>query len=197
MLPPFSRWQLSIALIPLCFSASGCNNGCTDVPAVIASMTATVTRLGQSSTIQLRNLVTMDGTSAEGWEVLHRFASSDVSTFSGGASWVASGSGSEDDPLQWLALQLAAPFRAGDVLELTAVPGQALASAWGTAPEGTRAFQASAPNFVTASGSGTVEVLGLTPLRLRVDVHPLNETGQEIQVRGDMSLSTGTDQRCD
>jgi hypothetical protein len=31
-----------------------------------------------------------------------------------------------------------------------------------------------------------MEVLGFAPFRLRVDVHPLNEAGEESQVQGDM-----------
>jgi hypothetical protein len=99
--------------------------------------------------------------------------------------------------LHYLAIQLAGPLQVGDVVEVTAVPGQDLASAWGTASQGARGFQVSAPSFVTASGSGTLEVLGFNPLRLRLNLHAVSETSEELQVQGDMSVKVGSEENCD
>ena len=205
MYPPLlSNWLrlprllfLFSLVLPL-VGISGCNNQCTSVPTVEASMPATVIRSGQTNTIDLRGFITADGTYQQAWDSLRQFLLTDVATSGGGASWVVSGPGfPEDEVLHWLAIQLAGSFQVGDIVQENAVPGQDLASAWGTAQAGAREFQVSAPNFITASGSGTLEVLGIAPLRLRVNLVASNDLGEEIRIQGDMAAKSGSDERCD
>lgn len=197
MLRQPSRLLLFLLSTSPLFLLSACSN-CTDVPTVVATMPATITRAGGTNSLDLQGSVTESGTSAEGWNALREFALTDLSNSAGAATWVASGPGfPEDVPLHYVAIQLAGPLHVGDAMEVTAVPGQDLASAWGFAPEGARAFQVSAPGFVTASGSGTLEVLGFHPLRLRMNLHAVSETSEELQVQGEMSVRAGSEEACD
>ncbi len=87
-----------------------------------------------------------------------------------------------------IAIALQAPLRAGEVL---AVNSAFNGGGWGTTslPAGVRA-QASvrADNFVATSASGSIQILGVAPLRLRMDIETKDAANSTIRISGDASF---------
>jgi hypothetical protein len=83
---------------------------------------------------------------------------------------------------------LQAPLRAGDVL---AVNSAFDGGGWGTIslPAGVNAqVSVRADNFVATSASGSIQVLAVAPLRLRIDIETSDATNSTIRIRGDASF---------
>ena len=87
-----------------------------------------------------------------------------------------------------IAIALQAPLRAGDVLAVnTAFNG----GGWGTTslPAGIRAqVSVRADNFVATSASGSIQILAVAPLRLRIDIETGDASNSTIRIRGDASF---------
>jgi hypothetical protein len=87
-----------------------------------------------------------------------------------------------------IAIALQAPLRAGDVL---AVNSAFDGGGWGTIslPAGVNAqVSVRADNFVATSASGSIQVLAVAPLRLRIDIETSDATNSTIRIRGDASF---------
>jgi hypothetical protein len=125
----------------------------------------------------------------------HRFLLDDISTTAAGATWNVTAP-ANPDVLTWLAIQLQGSFQPGDVIQVVSVPEAQVLGVWGDAPQGARGIHLSAPGFTTVSASGTLQVLTVAPLSLRLDVLVANETGEEIRIQGDMAASSGQDESC-
>jgi hypothetical protein len=185
----------SLALVSLSTNVMGCN-GCISKPAVEASMQATVERPGQTHAVALQGSITEEGTSEQGWSALRHFLLADISTSSGGASWTVTALNVPEEVLSWLAIQLAGTFQPGELIQVSAQPGLDLAGAWAEAPDGARTVQMAAIGFTVASGGGTLEVLGVGPLRLRIDLLFVSDTGEEMRIQGDMAARDGSQESC-
>jgi len=82
-----------------------------------------------------------------------------------------------------------APVAAGEVLP---VGSTYCGAGWGVfvRPSGTRvAAGIRAGSFAAGSVSGTVDVVGVSPLRLRLDLTGSDGTGAVVRVQGDASFS--------
>lgn len=159
-------------------------------------MQATVERSGQTHAVALQGSITEEGTYEQGWSALRHFLLADISTSGGGASWTVTVLTFPEEVLSWLAIQLAGTFQPGDLIQVSAQPGLDLAGAWGEAPDGARTVQMAAIGFTVASGGGTLEVLGVGPLRLRIDLLFVSDTGEEMRIQGDMAARDGSQESC-
>jgi hypothetical protein len=185
--------SILLSLLSASTTLPGCGGGeCFDVPTVQARMPATVERSGNTSNILLSGDTVDDPYNNP---YLHGLLLSDISQSPGGATWTLSAPGNPGDILDWLTIQLQGSFQPGDVIQVTQVPESWL-NTWNDAPEGARGVYVSAPGFTTTSVSGTIEVLRVAPLGLRLDVLAANEAGEEVRVRGDMVASAGQFQSC-
>jgi hypothetical protein len=154
-------------------------------------MPATVQRSGQTTAVRLF-AETVDDPAAP----FHHFFLEDISLDDGvGSLWSMQGQGVV---IEWLTVSLQGKsFRAGDVLQVSSIPGEAITTGvWGFPLSEGGEVQVVAPGFTTASASGTIQVVGVGPLRLSFDIHASNATGEEIAVRGDMTASAGQTQAC-
>ena len=89
----------------------------------------------------------------------------------------------------WVVVAIDAPVAAGEVLPVGSTYGGA---GWGVfdLPSGARvAAGIRAGSFAAGRVSGTVEVLDVSPLRLRLDLTGSNGTGAVVRVQGDASFS--------
>ncbi len=87
-----------------------------------------------------------------------------------------------------IAVALQAPLRAGEVL---AVNSAFNGGGWGTIslPAGVRAqVSVRADNFVATSASGSIQILAVAPLRLRMDIETRDTASSIISIRGDASF---------
>jgi hypothetical protein len=88
-----------------------------------------------------------------------------------------------------IAIALQAPLRAGDVL---AVNNAFNGGGWGTIslPAGVNVqVSVRADNFVATSASGSIQILTVAPLRLRIDIETKDVANSTIRIRGDASFN--------
>jgi hypothetical protein len=174
-------------------ACSGSGN-CSDVPAVQVSMPAMVQRSGQTTGVRLLG-ETVDDPAAP----FHHFFLGDISQDNGvGATWSMQPQGQGAEVVEWLIVSLqGTSFKAGDAIQVSSIPGDPITSGtWGVPLAAGGEVQVVAPGFTTASASGTLQVLGVGPLRLRFDIHVSNGTAEEIGIQGDMTASAGQTQSC-
>lgn len=87
-----------------------------------------------------------------------------------------------------IAIALQAPLQAGDVL---AVNSAFNGGGWGTIslPAGVRAqVSVRADNFIATTASGSIQILVVAPLRLRIDIETRDTANSTIRIRGDASF---------
>lgn len=87
-----------------------------------------------------------------------------------------------------IAVALQAPLRTGEVL---AVNSAFNGGGWGTIslPAGIRTqVSVRADNFVAASASGSIQILAVAPLRVRMDIETRDAANSTIRILGDASF---------
>jgi len=164
------------------------------------SLPITVEISGQTSTLPLVSHVNFgassdgDGAGGVAWQAFRHFLIEDISQVGGGATWDV-----EDPtfaaPIGAIAFQLAGSFRPGDLIQVTTASGISdtlgIANGLvGPAPAGATGIEVDArthEQWRASSVSGTVEVLGVAPLWLRVDLLAINVPGDDVRVRGEMT----------
>jgi hypothetical protein len=182
--------------ISLSTLVTACGRDCTDVPSVQVSMPATVQRSGQTTTVRLFAETVDERGSAP---FLHHFFLDDISHDDGvGSLWSMQAQGQGAGVIEWLTVSLQGKsFQAGDVVQVSSIPGDAITTGvWGYPLSEGGEVQVVAPGFTTASASGTIQVLGVGPLRLTLDIRASNAAGEEIALQGDMTASAGQTQSC-
>jgi hypothetical protein len=189
-----SHQALACAAMSLSTWVTACGRDCTDVPSVQVSMPATVQRSGQTITVRLFAEI-VDEQSAP---FLHQFFLEDISDGNGvGALWSMQAQGQGAGVIEWLTVSLqGTSLQAGDVVQVSSIPGDAITGVWGVPLAEGGEVQVVGPGFTTASASGRIEVLGVGPLRLTLDIRATNAAGEEIAVQGDMTASAGQTQAC-
>lgn len=89
----------------------------------------------------------------------------------------------------YIAVLLSGPLRAGDRVP---VVGAFEGGGWGTSTvsrDAAASVSVRADDFVASLASGTVEVLGVAPLRLRLDVTAGTAAGATMHIRGELRFS--------
>jgi hypothetical protein len=181
-----------IALLSASTTMMSCGRECFDVPTVEVRMAAQVQRSGNTANVVLYGDAVDDRYNNP---YPRRFLLDDISTSAAGATWNVTAP-ANPDVLNWLAIQLQGSFQPGDVIQVVSVPESHVIGVWGDAPLGARGIHVSAPGFTTVSASGTLHVLAVAPLNLRLDVLVANDTGEEIRIQGDMVASSGQFESC-
>jgi hypothetical protein len=190
----------SLALV-LALALAACDSSSEpcQVETLRVRMPATVVRNGQSATDELSHEITVgQASSIAAFEATRAFLT-DAAHYSGTIAWEI---GSSTVSLA-LALQLQGPRQPGEVLPLSpgvfadwgpiAPPNGAIAAAAVSAD----AFSASA-NTGDGSVSGTLEVLAVSPLQLRLDLVATSAASEEIRIQGDMTAQhSGNSLGCD
>jgi hypothetical protein len=93
-----------------------------------------------------------------------------------------------------IALQLTGPLDPGqDVVVTSAFDG----GGWGLAFDQTPALAVSGDGFTAATAQGTLQVLGISPLRLALDVLTTDAAGAELRIRGEMEARSVEQTFCD
>ena len=175
-------------------AVTACSGNCSDIATVQVSMPAMVQRSGQTAGVRL-----FGETVDEPENPLRQFFLGDISQDKNGvgALWSMQPRGQGVGVLDWLTVQLqGSSFQAGEVVQAVAIPGDPIMGAWGYALAEGGGVQVLAPGFTTASASGTIQVLGVGPLRLRLDVLASDAKGETIAIQGDMSAGVGQTQSC-
>lgn len=130
-----------------------------------------------------------------GWQAFRHFLLDDISQTAGGATWLMYDLLlSPTSHVGEIGIQLAGSFQPGDVVEVTLAPSSISIGVLGSAPDGARGVYVVAGTvadgqWIASAVSGTIEVLAVAPLRLRLDLLTSNDPGQEMRIRGDMTAS--------
>jgi hypothetical protein len=192
------RPGLVLALVVALGACNSSSEPC-QVETLHVRMPATVVRNGQSATDELSYEVTVGQTSSVAAFEATRTFLTDAAHYTGTIAWTISSSAV---PLA-LALQLQGPRQAGEVLPVS--PG--VFADWGPIAPPNGAFAAaavSADNFTASANtgdgsvSGTLEVLEVAPLQLRLDLVATSAADEEIRIQGDMAAQhSGNALGCD
>jgi len=147
------------------------------------ALPATVDRDGRTQSVLLSGAVSPGNlSSGEEFENVRAVLTGDPAGRTGGVIWTVPAF--ETNP-GWVAVALRAPLAPGDVLPVsTTVDG----AGWGTfdLPQGTDVVVSlRAGSYVAVTASGTVRVLAVAPLRLRLDLTGRDAAGDPVRVRGD------------
>jgi hypothetical protein len=94
--------------------------------------------------------------------------------------------------VNFAAFQLSGALIVGDVIPVTTVLQEV---GWGEPVSPAPSFTVGAPGFTVATVSGTFEVLGVGPLRLRIDV-VASDGGRDLRLQGEMTARREGDRGC-
>lgn len=180
------RHLLAIALIAA--SLTGCSAASDSCQAerIDVTVPATLTREGSSEVVTLSDQVSPSNVGVPEFQTLRAVLTGDVAGETAGVIWTVPAFAPKQG---WVVVAIDAPVAAGEVLPVGSTYGGA---GWGLfeLPSGTRiAAGLRAGAFVASVVSGTVEVVAVSPLRLRLDLTGGDGTGAEVRVRGVASFS--------
>jgi hypothetical protein len=174
-------------LAALGLSTTGCTfplGGC-ETERIEVRGTLTIERAGQTSIDDVFNTFA-PGNNAEDYPAVKRFLIDAAPRAGDAVVWTVPAFRVNGG---YVAILLSGPLRAGDQVP---VVGAFEGGGWG-ATTVSRAAAASvsirADDFVATSASGTVEVLGVAPLRLRLDITGSTATGATTRIRGELRFS--------
>ncbi len=134
-----------------------------------------------------------DAEDEAGWLAFRHFLLDDISQTAGGGTWLLYDVLlSPTSHVSRIGIQLAGSFQPGDVVQVTLAPSSISSGFVSSAPDGARGVYVSAGTvadggWIATAVSGTIEVLTVAPLRLRLDLLASNDPGQEMRIRGDMA----------
>lgn len=176
----------AVALIAASLTGCGAASDSCQAERIDVTVFATLTREGSSEVVTLSDQVSPSNVGVPEFQTLRAVLTGDVAGETAGVIWTVPAF----DPEQgWVVVAIDAPVAAGEVLPVGSTYGGA---GWGLfdLPSGTRiAAGLRAGAFVASVVSGTVEVLAVSPLRLRLDLTGGDGTGAEVRVRGVASFS--------
>lgn len=183
---------LAAFVVILSFASCGSENGpCVSFEYVNLSTPITVETSGQTSTDSV--VGRLDATSSPdeaAWQAFRHFLLEDISQTGGGATWLMyEPLHSVESPVGEIGIQLAGSFQPGDVVLVTLAPSGISNGQVGPAPGGARGVYVATSQWIASSVSGTLEVVAVGPLRLRMDLLATNEPGQEVRIQGEMTAS--------
>lgn len=169
--------------------AAGCGSG-TDAcqaESIGVTLPATINRNGTPSAATLAGEVSVGNVGTPAFAALRELLTGDAAAATTGVIWTVPAFEPEQG---WVVVALDAPLSAGDELS---VEGTYLGAGWGIfdLPGSTRlAAGLRAGNFVATTVTGTVSVLAVAPLRLRLDLLGEDGAGATVRIQGDASFSS-------
>jgi hypothetical protein len=150
------------------------------------TIAATLIRDGHETSATLSGQVSPSNVGVPVFDTLRAVLTGDVTAETAGVIWTVPAFEPEQG---WVVIALDAPIATGQVLPVGSTYGGA---GWGVfdLPSNTKvAAGIRAGGFAAASVSGSVEVLGVGPLRLRLDLTGRDGTDAVVQVRGDATFA--------
>lgn len=167
-------------------SACGSPFGDCRLERVEVSFPATIERGSGTETATLVGSVAVGNLSVPDFETLRAVLTGDVTAENDGVIWTVPMAGTSEG---WVSLAIDAPVSQGDVLPV----GSAYDGAgWGLfdVPAGTKiAAGVRDGSFIASSVTGTVEVLEVMPLRLRLDLTATDASSATLRVTGDAGFT--------
>jgi hypothetical protein len=172
--------------LPFLLAACGSPFGDCSSDRVEVTLPATIERNGVPESVALGDAVATGNVGAPEFETLRAVLTGDVASEDAGVVWTVSITGTSDG---WISLAVDAPLSAGQTLDVgTTFTG----AGWGLydVPAGTKiAASVRDGAFIATSVTGTVQVLAVTPLRLRLDLTAADGSGLTVRIRGDASFA--------
>ena len=184
----FIRLLATLTMSSVTLTACASEN--CDIERVAASMPTTVDFEDQSSVVHLEDYLTFTMNTLDFTGVQEFLTATGAH---GGAIWTLSAPLPTTSIVEFVAFQLTGPLVPGDVVPVTTV---LQAGGWGAARSTTPSFGVGAGEFVASTVSGTFEVLGVGPLRLRVDLLT-TDGSRELRLQGEMSARREGDRGCE
>ena len=188
MREPRARARTRALLAGAALLAAACGSGTDACQAELISVTlpATLERNGAPSVATLAGEVSVGTVGTPAFAALRQLLTGDAGAATSGVIWTVPAFEPEQG---WVAVALDAPLAAGEELAV----GSAFDGAgWGIfdLPAGTRlAAGLRAGTFAATTVTGTASVLGVAPLRLRLDLQGADGTGATVRIRGEASFS--------
>lgn len=177
--------RLLLAL-PFLVGACGSPFGDCRLERVEVSLPATIERNAVPETVILEGSVAVGNLSVPDFETIRAVLTGDVTSENAGVIWTVPMAGATQG---WVSLAIDAPVSPGAILPVGSTYDGA---GWGLfdLPGGTK-IAASVRDgvFAATSVTGTVEVLGAMPLRLRLDLTATDASAATVRVRGDAAFA--------
>lgn len=175
-------------LVALSFLLSGCGSPFGDcrLERVEVSLPATIERVSGTETATLEGSVAVGNLSVPDFETIRAVLTGDVSAEDDGVVWTVPMAGTTDG---WVSLAIDAPVAQGDILTVGSTFDGA---GWGRfdLPSGTKiAASVRDGSFIAMSVTGTAEMLGVMPLRLRLDLTATDASGVTLHVTGNATFA--------
>jgi hypothetical protein len=171
--------------LPFLLSACGSPFGECRTERVEVSFPATIERGSGTESMTLEGSVAVANLSVPDFETVRAVLTGDVSAETDGVIWTVPMATTEG----WVSLAIDAPVSPGDVLTVGSTYDGA---GWGPfeLPGETKiAASVRDGSFIASSVTGTVEVLGVMPLRLRLDLTATDASSATVHVTGDASFT--------
>jgi hypothetical protein len=189
--PPSLVAGLAVGLLSLGLTA--CDQ-CREEEIPVVTMAATIDFEGQTTMAQLEGSVGPFNIDEVSFRAVRDFLAEGGAQGSGGAVWTVEPQ-SASPALSYVAIQLSGPLAPGDLVNVTtAFDG----GGWGTPFTSVPMIAVASPGgFVASTASGTLEVLNVQPLGLRLDMLTVNAEMNELRLRGDMAARLRRESFCD
>ena len=155
------------------------------------TMAAAIERRGVAEDVQLHSAIAPTNLPASQYEALNALLVGDGQTFATSFVWTFDIFGSEafKPHPAFFAIHMRAPLSPGETIPVSSTFAQ---GGWGTVremPAGLKAWVGvRAGDFVADSVTGTIHVLAVMPLRLRIDLEASSTAGDSIRIAGDMEF---------
>ena len=175
-------------LVGLFFLLAGCGSPFGDcrLERVEVSLPATIERSSGTETATLEGSVAVGNLSVPDFETVRAVLTGDVTAENGGVIWTVPMAGTTDG---WVSLAVDAPVSQGQVLGVGSTYDGA---GWGPfdLPGATKiAASVRDGGFIATSVTGTVDVLAVMPLRLRLDLTAIDASSTTVRVTGDAAFA--------
>lgn len=177
-----SGWLVPLALL---LSACGSPFGDCRLERVEVSLPVNIERGSGTETATLAGSVAVSNLSVLDFEIVRSVLTGDVSVEDAGVIWTVPMAATEG----WVSLAIDAPVSSGEVLSVGSTYDGA---GWGRfdLPGGTKiAASVRDGAFLATSVTGTVEVLAVMPLRLRLDLTAGDASNATLHISGDATFT--------
>jgi hypothetical protein len=173
---------VSTLLLAGCSTEDSC-----DVETVVVSLPATIDFEAQQSAVQFEGQVA-HGNIGDPFITVREFL---IGSGTGGAIWTTDARDAAA-AVDFAAFQLSGPLAVGDVVPVTTVLQEV---GWGEPASPAPSFTVGVQGFTVGTVSGTFEVLGIGPLRLRIDV-VASDGSRDLRFQGEMTARREGDPGC-
>jgi hypothetical protein len=188
---PYRSFLASLSVLLAAPALSGCDM-CREEALPVVTMVATIDFEGQSTLLQLRG--EPSGIDFESLEAAQSFLLGSGARSSQGATWFVEAQ--SPSVIAAVLFQLTGPLAPGDVVDVDSTMWGGNFGASITSWPAIGVFGSDSILSFTSSASGTFQILGVSPLRLAIDVLTANDEGQELRISGEMGVTSRQESFC-